>query len=72
MRNVDIKREKSGTGKAAKDELVIRIDLNAETEISESEKSLIIGTTHGNIQVEGVTIGVNCYRKNPDYKKKEK
>lgn len=69
MRNVEVKREKSGSGKTAKDELVIRIDLLAEKEVSDSGKSLIIGTTHGNIQTEGVTIGVNCYIKNPDYKK---
>lgn len=68
MRNVAITREKTGTGKSAKDELVIRIDLGAETEISDSGKSLIIGTTHGNVQVEGVTVGVNVYRKNPEYK----
>lgn len=65
MRNVEVKREKSGK----KDELVIRIDLTAEKEISDSKKSLIIATTHGNVQVEGVTLGVNCYVKNPDYKK---
>lgn len=44
--------------------------------ISKSEKSVVLASTHGN-QPTGVTddgeviiLGINAYRKNPDYKKK--
>lgn len=69
MRNVEVKRGKDG---AKKNVLVITVDLDAEKELSDSGKSLVIGTTHGNIQVEGVTVGLTVYVKNPDYVKPPK
>lgn len=63
MQNVEVKVEKK--------KLIITIDLSAPTTLSESRKSLMIATTHGNQKVteDGVTLGLSCYRKNPEFKK---
>ena len=43
--------------------------------ISKSEKSIVLASTHGNQQTEAkdqgetITVGVNAYCRNPDYKK---
>ena len=43
--------------------------------VSKSEKNIVLVSTHGNQPTEAkdegetITIGVNAYRRNPDYKK---
>lgn len=57
MRNV----ETSVTG----DTLVIKINLKAQPKESASGKSLVIGSTEGNVMVPGfpeIKLGVNCYK----------
>lgn len=61
MKNVAVTKEK--------DTLVIRVNLKEKGEPSGSGKTLVIATTHGNVQVEGVTVGLNVYIKNPEYTK---
>ena len=43
---------------------VITIDLKAEQGASKTGKSLVIGTTEGNVTIPGtdIKLGVNCYR----------
>lgn len=59
--NVEVKVE----GK----DLVIRIPMNAQPEVSTSGKSLVVASTHGNLvtaaQVNGkpLTLGLNAYIK---------
>lgn len=55
--------------KVEKNKLTIEIDLSAKGVLSKSRKSLVIATTEGNQKVDGadVVLGLNCYRKNPDY-----
>jgi len=58
MRNVEMKVEGS--------KLVITVDLAQTGEVSSSGKSLVIGSTEGNISVPGkpeVKIGLNVYTK---------
>ena len=58
MRNVDMKIE--GT------KLVITVDLSQPGELSSSGKSMVIGTTEGNVSVPDraeVKIGLNVYTK---------
>jgi hypothetical protein len=46
--------------------LTITVDLNAKGEVSSSGKSLVIGSTEGNVSVPGkedVKIGLNVYTK---------
>lgn len=66
MRNVDIKIDKK--------KAIITIDLTAEKVVSESNKSLVIATTHGNQRVsdDGLVLGLTAYYKNPDYVKPKK
>lgn len=57
MRNV----ETSVSG----DTLIIKINLKAEAKPSASGKSLVIGSTEGNVSVPGhpeIKLGVNCYK----------
>ena len=45
--------------------LIITIDLKAEGELSGSGKSMVIGSTKGNVRIEGtggITLGLNCYK----------
>jgi hypothetical protein len=58
MRNVDMKIE--GTI------LTIKVDLSKPGEVSSSGKSLVIGTTEGNVSVPDraeVKVGLNVYTK---------
>jgi len=58
MRNVEMTVE--GT------KLTITVDLSAKGEVSSSGKSLVIGSTEGNVSVPGkeeVKIGLNVYTK---------
>ncbi len=58
MRNVEMKVEG--------EKLHIEVDLSQEGEVSSSGKSLVIGTTKGNVPVEGrpdVMVGLNVYTK---------
>lgn len=66
MRNVDIKADKK--------KVVITIDLTQETETSESNKSLVIATTHGNQRIteDGWIMGLTVYKKNPAFVKESK
>ena len=44
--------------------LLIKVDLNAKAELSSSGKSNVIGTTEGNVSVEGhedIKVGLNVY-----------
>ena len=43
--------------------LVIEIDLTAKGTLSASGKSMVIATTRGNININGVTLGLNVYKK---------
>lgn len=54
--------------------LTIEIDLDSDLGITPSGKSIGIATSHGNQQIgdDGVILGLNCYRKNPDYVKPPK
>lgn len=54
-----------------KDRLTIEVDLKHEGDVSDSGKTVRVASTEGNVNVPGtdVTIGLNLYRKNPDYKK---
>jgi hypothetical protein len=59
MRNVDMQV-------SDKNVLTITIDLNQPGVVSSSGKSLVIGTTEGNISVPGkeeVKVGLNVYTK---------
>lgn len=55
------------------DRMTIEVDLSEKGSLSASEKTLVISSTHGNQVVETdsgpVSVGLNVYRKNPDYKK---
>ena len=55
MKNVDMKME----GK----KLVITVDTAKDFGPSKSGKTIIIGTTAGNVDMDGVTVGLNVYRK---------
>ena len=58
MKNVDMKL--NGTI------LTITVDITKEFGLSSSGKSIIIGSTEGNVSVEGkedVKVGLNVYRK---------
>jgi hypothetical protein len=46
--------------------LIIEVDLSVKGELSKSEKSMVLATTKGNIDLPGapgVKIGLNIYRK---------
>lgn len=66
MKNVDMKIEKK--------KLIIEIDLTKNFGPSESKKTLIIASTEGSQKVghEDVVLGLNVYKKNPDYVKDKK
>lgn len=56
--------------KVDKNKLTITIDLKQEHGESKSGKSITIGSTHGNIPIgDGVVLSVNCYKRNPGFKK---
>lgn len=59
MRNIEYKR--------VGDKLVLTIDIGKASleaaQPSASGKNKTVASTHGNTQIEGVTIGVNCYVK---------
>lgn len=68
MRNVSIAIE----GKGDNQELVIRCKLKEKGKLSDSKKNFVIASTEGNIKTEGdITVGLNVYRKNPEYVKPE-
>jgi len=52
--------------------LIMEVPLDGETEESGSGKSLMIGTTRGTTKVltpsGEISVNVNVYRKNPDFK----
>ena len=54
MKNVDIKMEK--------DTMVIRVDTKKDFGPSKSGKTIIIASTEGNKELDGVVIGLNVYR----------
>ena len=61
MRNVDMK--------ITNNILTISVDLSAKSEVSASGKSLVIGSTEGNISVPDkpeIKIGLNVYTKKTD------
>lgn len=66
MRNVDVK--------ATKKQIVITINLDEKVETSDSGKSLVIATTHGNQRItdDGWICGLTVYKKNPEYVKESK
>ena len=43
--------------------LIIEVDLTAKGTPSASGKNLVIATTRGNINIGGVTVGLNVYKK---------
>lgn len=52
--------------------LIVTMQLDAQGELSDSEKNYVIASTHGFKPVEGVpgvTLSVNLCRKNEAYKK---
>ena len=55
MKNVEMSME----GKT----LVIKVDTSKEFGLSKSGKTVIIASTEGNQTVDGVTVGLNVYRK---------
>jgi len=55
MKNVEMKME----GK----KLVITVDTSQDFGMSKSGKSTIIASTEGNQSVNGVTVGLNVYKK---------
>ena len=55
MKNVDMKMQ----GK----KLVIEVDTSQDFGPSKSGKTIIIASTEGNQNVNGVTVGLNVYRK---------
>ena len=60
MRNVEMS--------VADNKLTIVVDLSKEGELSSSGKSLVIGTTSGNVPVEGhadIKVGLNVYKAAP-------
>jgi hypothetical protein len=57
MKNVVIKKEGNL--------LVIKVDLTKDFGPSKSGKTTIVATTEGNHDLEGVTIGLNVYKRAP-------
>ena len=55
MKNVEIKKEGN--------KLIIIVDLSKTFGPSKSGKTTIVASTEGNQMVEGVTIGLNVYKK---------
>ena len=43
--------------------LIIEVDLTTKGTPSASGKSMVIATTRGNVNINGVTLGLNVYRK---------
>ena len=43
--------------------LTITVDVSKDFGLSKSGKTIIIATTGGNQEIEGVTIGLNVYKK---------
>lgn len=60
MRNVDMSIQSNV--------LIIKVDLSQQGEVSSSGKSLVLGSTEGNVSVPGredVKVGLNVYTKKP-------
>ena len=55
MRNVEI--EKKG------DKMLITVDLKKDFGLSKSGKTIIVASTGGNQEFEGVVVGLNVYKK---------
>lgn len=61
-----------------KNQIVITLDKNPKPIISSTGKTLQVATSHGNIptniEVDGLimSVGVNCFTRNPDYVKPPK
>lgn len=67
-----VKREKEGAGMKNVEmtmdgtKLILTVDLSKEFGVSSSGKSVIIGSTEGNVSVPGnedIKVGLNVYRK---------
>ena len=54
---INVKHEIKG------DELVLRVNLKEEHGRSKSGKTIIVASTQGNVQLGGVTVGLNVYKK---------
>lgn len=57
---------KNAEMKIANDKLIITVDLKKEFGASSSGKSIIIGSTEGNVSIPGnedIKIGMNVYKK---------
>ena len=57
--------------KIEKNKLIITVDLKETHGLSKSKKTIIIASTNGNVPIDGsdgAIMGINIYRKNPDYK----
>ena len=58
-----------------KDEIVIRMTKNPKPVLSPTGKTFQVASSHGNtptsvqINDQALVVGVNCYIRNPDYKK---
>ena len=54
-----------------KKQVVVTIDVSgANTYESDSGKSIVYGTSHGNMHIpgtDGLMLGLNCFKKNPAY-----
>jgi len=60
MRNVEMS--------IASNVLIIKVDLSQQGEVSSSGKSIVLGSTEGNVSVPGredVKVGLNVYTKKP-------
>ncbi|MFH2034576.1 MAG: hypothetical protein ABIJ26_07770 [Candidatus Margulisiibacteriota bacterium] len=55
MKNVEFSTEKNI--------LIIKVDLTKEFGRSKSGKTIIVASTEGNMNVGGVTVGLNVYKK---------
>lgn len=54
---------KNITAKRVGDKLVIEVDLTKTFGPSKSGKTIIVASTEGNQSMEGVTVGLNVYKK---------
>ncbi len=55
MKNVQITTDKKGI-------MTITVDTNKEFGLSKSGKTVIVATTGGNKEVDGIFVGLNVYR----------
>ena len=53
--------------------MTIEVDLKKDIGLSSSKKSIMLATSNGNVRLQdGLIMGLNVYKKNPDYVKPEK